>query len=45
MPYWLAPEILKGDAITPDSDVYSFGMLVLELLNGGKNPFEQFTLA
>jgi serine/threonine protein kinase len=45
IPYWLAPEILLGGTVTSDSDVYSFGILVLELLNGGKNPFEGFSLA
>lgn len=45
MPYWLAPEILLGGTVTTDSDVYSFGILVLELLNGGKNPFEGYSLA
>ncbi len=45
VPYWLAPEILKGDPLTTDCDVYSFGILVLELLSGGKNPFEGYSLA
>jgi serine/threonine protein kinase len=45
MPYWLAPEVLRGLKVTQDSDVYAFGIMVLELLNGAKNPFEGYSLA
>jgi serine/threonine protein kinase len=45
MPYWLAPEVLRGEPISEDSDVYSFGILLLFLLNGLKNPFERYSLA
>uniref|UniRef100_A0A0D9WD80 Receptor-like serine/threonine-protein kinase n=1 Tax=Leersia perrieri TaxID=77586 RepID=A0A0D9WD80_9ORYZ len=34
---YLAPEWISGVAITPKVDVYSFGMLLLEILSGRRN--------
>lgn len=31
-PHWMAPEILKGDKYECESDVYSFGILLWEML-------------
>jgi serine/threonine protein kinase len=45
MPYWWAPEIARGEEPRKESDVYAFGILVLEMLNGGSNPFESYSLA
>ena len=33
-PYWVAPEVLRGNPPTVKSDVYSFGALISELFNG-----------
>jgi len=33
-PYYMAPEQVLGKALTPQADVYSFGLLVYELLAG-----------
>jgi serine/threonine protein kinase len=35
-PYYMAPEQVMGQALTPQADVYSFGVLVFELLTGTK---------
>ncbi|KAI5021347.1 hypothetical protein ZWY2020_055192 [Hordeum vulgare] len=34
---YLAPEWLSGNAITPKIDVYSFGMVLLEIISGTRN--------
>ncbi|KAF6992773.1 hypothetical protein CFC21_009736 [Triticum aestivum] len=34
---YLAPEWLSGNAITPKIDVYSFGMVLLEIISGARN--------
>ncbi|MBA0711816.1 hypothetical protein Golax_010962, partial [Gossypium laxum] len=34
---YLAPEWISGVAITPKADVYSFGMMILELVSGRRN--------
>lgn len=43
-PIWLAPEVLEGGRATAASDVYSFALILWELLTwrlpwGGENPF------
>jgi serine/threonine protein kinase len=38
---YLAPEWLSGVAITPKVDVYSFGMVLLEIISGKRNKPEQ----
>jgi len=37
-PAYLPPEQIKGEAVTPQSDIYSFGILIYEMLTGIK-PF------
>ena len=43
----MAPEVIKeGDGTYESaSDVYSYGVLLWELLSGGKSPFDNRTLA
>jgi serine/threonine protein kinase len=33
-PHWMAPEILRGEKFRDGSDVYSFGIIVWEMVNG-----------
>ncbi|XP_062180048.1 G-type lectin S-receptor-like serine/threonine-protein kinase At2g19130 [Phragmites australis] len=40
---YLAPEWLSGVAITPKVDVYSFGMVLLEIISGTRNSHEVYT--
>ncbi|WVZ72099.1 hypothetical protein U9M48_020612 [Paspalum notatum var. saurae] len=40
---YLAPEWLSGVAITPKVDVYSFGMVLLEIISGRRNSPEVYT--
>uniref|UniRef100_A0ACD5TH26 Uncharacterized protein n=1 Tax=Avena sativa TaxID=4498 RepID=A0ACD5TH26_AVESA len=39
---YLAPEWLSGVAITPKIDVYSFGMVLLEVISGSRNSPETY---
>jgi formylglycine-generating enzyme required for sulfatase activity len=41
-PYYMAPEQIRGDAITPSIDIYAFGVLLYELLAKQK-PFQADT--
>ncbi|CAD6260879.1 unnamed protein product [Miscanthus lutarioriparius] len=40
---YLAPEWISGGAITPKVDVYSYGMLLLEIVSGRKNSHRECT--
>jgi len=40
---YMAPEVLRGDAATSASDMHSLGVLMWELLAGGKDPWENAT--
>lgn len=31
-PHWAAPEVLRGEALGPEADIYSFGVLLWEML-------------
>ena len=35
-PYYTSPEQLRGQPVTPRSDIYTFGLLIYELLTGHK---------
>jgi serine/threonine protein kinase len=35
-PYYMAPEQVLGKALTPQADVYAFGILLFELITGSK---------
>ena len=48
-PHWMAPEILKGGIYEYSSDVYSFGMILWEILKMeipyyGLNPYQIYNL-
>ncbi|TVU21766.1 hypothetical protein EJB05_31424, partial [Eragrostis curvula] len=40
---YLAPEWISGTAVTPKVDVYSYGMVLLELVSGRRNWDEEYT--
>jgi serine/threonine protein kinase len=40
--YYVAPEVVKGEAVTAKADVWSFGLLLYEMLTG-KHPFKRDT--
>jgi serine/threonine protein kinase len=40
---YLAPEWISGSAITPKVDVYSYGMMLLEIVSGRRNTAEGCT--
>jgi len=42
-PYYMAPEQVNGSVITPQADVYAFGVLLYELLTG-KHPIHGETM-
>ncbi len=37
-PYYLSPEQIKGEQVSPQSDIYSLGIMLYEIITG-KNPF------
>ena len=41
-PAYLPPEQIRGDAITPQSDIYTFGIMLYEILTG-RRPFTDLT--
>ncbi|CAG8775024.1 15055_t:CDS:1, partial [Racocetra fulgida] len=40
LPY-LAPEVLKGEQFTQVADIYSFGIIMIEILTG-RRPFDGY---
>jgi serine/threonine-protein kinase len=38
-PAYMAPELIKGLDPTPQSDIYSLGIMLFEILTGGERPF------
>jgi len=38
-PLWMSPEVLKGRSLSEKADIYSFGIVLWEMLTG-KEPFE-----
>ncbi|GAM27829.1 hypothetical protein SAMD00019534_110050 [Acytostelium subglobosum LB1] len=43
-PIWLAPEIMRGQEYTEKADVYSFGIILWEILTG-MLPFDEYPVA
>ena len=43
-PHWMAPEILKGGKYECPSDIYSFGILLWEMMTG-KIPYKDYSTA
>lgn len=40
-PYWTAPEVINGASSDMKSDIWSYGLLIIEILTG-KNPWEKY---
>jgi serine/threonine protein kinase len=43
-PHWMAPEILRGGKYECPSDIYSFGILLWEMMTG-KIPYKDYSTA
>ena len=43
-PHWMAPEILNGGKYDSPSDIYSFGILLWEMMTG-KIPYKDYSTA
>ncbi len=37
---YMAPELINGDSYTENVDIYSLGLVLYQIMNGGKLPFE-----
>ncbi len=38
-PAYMAPELIKGQDPTPQTDIYALGIMIYEMLTGGERPF------
>ncbi|HAF62201.1 MAG TPA: hypothetical protein DCK95_07740 [Anaerolineaceae bacterium] len=38
-PAYMAPELIRGEDPTPQTDIYSLGVILYEMLSGGERPF------
>lgn len=43
--FWRAPEVLSGQACTPQSDIYTFGVLLAEMDTNGEPPYQDVLAA
>jgi serine/threonine protein kinase len=40
LPVWWSPESLSGGIFTPMSDIWSYGVLLYEMITSGSFPFQ-----